>query len=1156
MLSKFIPLFLAGKALADITTTYTHTNYITPDCFKSQLSTIFPEQNGYQNTNGFEVVIVYGDQEVDKPSPVTSTSELIYTVNTHSTTTKTVTSCSNGACTTGIVSQVIPHTYALTTKVTYTTTGETTTASTTPTTSSSSSSSSSSSTSSKKQKTLYETDNVTTNIKVHATVTKSAETTTKVLYSASTVPTTIYKPSTTSETITQTQKNPLVTQSVVSKSKSQTISISDITKGVTISTKSSSDSSVTRATSSSIPHRYANTTSAITGFHNQTAAGAQPTPLFKNSTTSNAITGFQNQTAAGAQPTPLFKNSTLSTIDLRVSQTKTLANSTVRFYNTSLTQSLPTALAGVNVTSISNGSVIILTSSILPTEATEVTKLATTSTSAKDTVETTSTSSSLSLSSSSSTSTSTGLSSPTGSQSFSGSDSNGYTGDLFDVISTSNPPSVFPRANLPLGIPSGVDNNDVPYQTNKFYANLFLDDQTDMIWSNPYGYFWKKKDYYGFAVQHTDPNARVFGTPDTNNPNVYSYFLNPTNQAELIISATSLTSDDNYMSVSDMKEMSVSVKLSPSSSVGNDYIEIPIVQGMGFITSIYHGNLTPLINSLVGVKDLSQETSSALPSNILKFRATLFSGTEWLIYVTLPSAGTTSRRSLNEFTFDVTSPYAITGSQSIDGLIIQMATAPTDKSQDGFYDEAAGLYVTDANVKGSVSSGTSASYSFDYSTSGKSSSGRTLLFAFPHHIDALTDSTTKYSTGIVLSSTTKGDMQAYLTNQLTFAETLATDIQFLPWSQTSKSPLSYTAEELQLLATVANEELSVDIPSTVANMDSNYFSGKVLDKYAYILLVVNDIIQDEEVAKSTLAELKTAFETFTKNKQYYGLMYDTRYGGVTSTASQNGDTGADYGSGYYNDHHFHYGYFVHAAAVVGYVDKKFGGTWAEDNKDWVNSLIRDVANPSQDDKYFPVSRMFDWFSGHSWAAGLFSSGDGKNEESSSEDYNFSYGMKLWGNVIGDQSMESRGDLMLAITRRAMNMYFLYTSDNTVEPAGFIGNKVSGILFENKIAYTTFFGTPADNPEYVHGIHMLPITPVSSFIRGPKYAAEEWKDQVSTFIDKVDSGWTGILRLNQALFDANTSYDFFSSSNWNSEHLDNGQSRTWCLAYSGGIANTN
>lgn len=144
--------------------------------------------------------------------------------------------------------------------------------------------------------------------------------------------------------------------------------------------------------------------------------------------------------------------------------------------------------------------------------------------------------------------------------------------------------------------------------------------------------------------------------------------------------------------------------------------------------------------------------------------------------------------------------------------------------------------------------------------------------------------------------------------------------------------------------------------------------------------------------------------------------------------------------------------------------------------------------------------------------------------------------------------------MLAIQARAMNKYFLYSDDNTVEPAEFIANKVSGILYDNKIWYSTYFGSPDSHPEYVHGIHMLPITPASSLIRGPTFVQQEWEQQVEGFLSNVDSGWTGILQLNRALYDADSAYGFFSSSSWLSDYLDNGQSRTWSLAYSGGIAN--
>ena len=133
--------------------------------------------------------------------------------------------------------------------------------------------------------------------------------------------------------------------------------------------------------------------------------------------------------------------------------------------------------------------------------------------------------------------------------------------------------------------------------------------------------------------------------------------------------------------------------------------------------------------------------------------------------------------------------------------------------------------------------------------------------------------------------------------------------------------------------------------------------------------------------------------------------------------------------------------------------------------------------------------MFDWFHGHSWAAGLFEAGDSKNEESSSEDVMFAYGLKMWGQTSGNAAMEAQGNLMLAVLARSLNSYFLYSSDNDIEPANFIGNKVSGILFENKIDHTTYFG---DNLEYIEAIHMIPLEPSSAYIRRSSFVQQEWE----------------------------------------------------------------
>ena len=120
-------------------------------------------------------------------------------------------------------------------------------------------------------------------------------------------------------------------------------------------------------------------------------------------------------------------------------------------------------------------------------------------------------------------------------------------------------------------------------------------------------------------------------------------------------------------------------------------------------------------------------------------------------------------------------------------------------------------------------------------------------------------------------------------------------------------------------------------------------------------------------------------------------------------------------------------------------------SWLEQNKSWVNSLVRDVANPSTKDAWYPTFRAFDWYHGHSWAKGLYASYDGKDQESTSEDYNFAFSMKLWGMVTGDAAMEARGNLMLGILRKTVNAYFLLSKDNKNHPPEFVQNMVTGIV---------------------------------------------------------------------------------------------------------------
>lgn len=695
--------------------------------------------------------------------------------------------------------------------------------------------------------------------------------------------------------------------------------------------------------------------------------------------------------------------------------------------------------------------------------------------------------------------------------------------DMFSPVDTAPPPAMFQRAQIPFNLPAGVDRSR-PIHTNKFYNNLVIDGQNLTVFAQPYNVFWSKdENYYGFGIQYTNATERLFGS--VNSLGAASFYTNPLMLKAFVLSASEFSPSSMELGVSDSGPLSVSAQIKSSSG---GFIDIPIAIGMGMVTGVYH-NLTPKLFSQLGVQKV---VNSTLLNGVQKYQATLFNGLNWNIYVTAPAG--------EEVTFLVNSNFEMEALRPVSHAVIQIAYAPTNSDQ--VLDNAAGIYPTSATISGSAY-GKSATYQLKYNCEGSSMAGAPLIYALGHHVQSFSLKTLVSKTSLRMDSGTKGELTGVLSDTLEMNEQLTTDLQWLPYQDGMPDSVELSPDALMLLAKVVNEELSEDMIGQT-NTASTYTAGKGLDKFAYILLVASEILGSKSLSKEGLESLKKAISPWLRNQQLTPFIYDTLMKGITSSAANNGGSpNDDFGAPFYNDHHFHYGYYVHAAAVIGMIDEKLGGTWAQDNKAWVNSLIRDVANPSEQDAYFPVFRMFDFYHGHSWAHGLFASGDGKDEESTSEDYNFAYAMKLWGKVTKDTSMEARGDLMLAIMKRTMPLYFYYDSSNTVQPPNYIRNRVAGITFENKLHHTTYFGT---NLEYVQGIHMIPITGASGLIRGKSFVQQEWDDLLAPIVDGLDSGWAGILRSNQALIDPKAAYRWFARDDFDTRWLDGGASRTWYL----------
>lgn len=689
--------------------------------------------------------------------------------------------------------------------------------------------------------------------------------------------------------------------------------------------------------------------------------------------------------------------------------------------------------------------------------------------------------------------------------------------DIFSKpIENSEPLSIFPKRSHNLK-PRGCSDGDGPIQTNNFYNNLCLEDQSFPIWTLPYS-IWFLKDPaqgdVGIAFNHTDANQRVFGPEPNSNP--AQFYFNPPRIKSWYFAADGFNGQEE-VKLENHKKLSVVSKWNG--------ITVPLVHGMGFVTAIYDQGKTPIVGSLVGIQDFRKVGNG-------KYRAMLFNQVVWTIYV----SGSSTELRLKD-------PQHLVGDKSAGGCTIQIC-----RGESSHYDATAGCYPVSCELSGSVND-SKGQYKFLYEVKGQSSSGKTIVWCLPHHQEVLVN--LGVDTGLQLDSPTKGVMRAYVTNELAMEETnLPVNIGWDPWSQNSaNSRISYSKSTLDLITKAAEIEVKQDVVG-MANIDSMYTSGKILDKFAHILYVCSNILENSALTSEILPKLKEAIDIFATNRQKYPLVYDTTWKGLISSA----DPGADFGNSNYNDHHFHYGYHIHAIALVAKSDPNyFQSDQGIRAKAYAIALLRDVANPSStSDAWFPQFRSFDWFHGHSFAHGIFALGDGKDEESSSEDYHFAHGMKLFGNVIGDADMENRANLMLAIMRRSMNMYMLYSDDNKIQPPQFIKNKVAGISFENKIDYSTYFGRGTIGNEWIHGIHMLPITPISSYIRGPKFVKEEWDQILAPIIDRIPDGWKGILLLNLALSDPKKAWAWFARSDWNDSQIDNGMSRTWSLAFIAGI----
>ena len=175
-----------------------------------------------------------------------------------------------------------------------------------------------------------------------------------------------------------------------------------------------------------------------------------------------------------------------------------------------------------------------------------------------------------------------------------------------------------------------------------------------------------------------------------------------------------------------------------------------------------------------------------------------------------------------------------------------------------------------------------------------------------------------------------------------------------------------------------------------------------------------------------------------------------------------------------NDHHFHYGYWIRAAAEIALRDP----AWAAKDR-WggmVDLLVADIATAERGRADFPFLRNFDPYEGHSWASGVGLGASGNNQESSSEAVNAWAGLILWAEVTGNQSLRDLGVYLYATEIEAINHYW-FNLHGLVFPPEYKHVETS-MLFGGKYAHNTWW---TDEPRQIHGINLLPIASFSTYL---------------------------------------------------------------------------
>jgi endo-1,3(4)-beta-glucanase len=653
------------------------------------------------------------------------------------------------------------------------------------------------------------------------------------------------------------------------------------------------------------------------------------------------------------------------------------------------------------------------------------------------------------------------------------------------------PPSAFVATNL----------TNKPLPTNTWWQNAILQTGNQPIFPYPYALILNsvRGSTFGATVSLANKQA-------TND--FVATFFNP----GMMFQSSATLNAHRLIQYSDL---SATFQFSTTNNAGS--LTLPIVRGSPYITAIYQ-NIAPVIATINAILNVNGMTTPGTITNVRKLKLSLNNGQTFLIY---SNRNATWQWSVN----GITTSTAVTSNWVIRMAVLVGSTSTMTTQNEGILDTYSNKYAIGGTVTRSVNRTSNAAIvEFQFSTEG---TGNLLLMALPHHAERLTA-----PANIPLQyDCIKGNMTAVIGDYWKAAFPL------LPVSFSAARPIA------PWIQSKLRKSLLVDMNSIYIqpNLDSYNF-GKLAAKLGRLILIADEL-NEVTIASSKREQLAKVLEPWLNGTTANAFVYDRTWGGVLTTNGHR-DSGADYGNGVYNDHHFHYGYFIYAIASL--LKCHCYENFYAQYKSAILALVRDYANPSILDPKFPVLRHVDAYDGHSWASGLVEFGDGRNQESSSESINAYYALALLGQATDNQQLQDLGQILTSVETYSVNKYWHMTSASSVYPSVYAANKCVGMVWNQKVVNAVWF---ASGSLYVHGINFLPVTPITEAYLPEAWVREAYPYLESTYRNSLPAPtdeWKSLIYASLAVIDPIQAYTLVSSLN----AFDNGNTLTNMLYWIG------